>query len=233
VIAVDECQVWFEHPQHGGEFEEICTDLVKRGPAVGIVIMLATQRPDAKSIPTGISANAVLRLCLKVMGWRENDMVLGDGAHGRGVKATMFSLADKGICYFSGEGDAPRIVRGFYVDAPGAEKIALRARGLRAEAGTLSGYALGQDDGPQARSFARDVASVFVGAETRLWCATIAARLREGIPGVYADITPAAVASQLRALGVTVKNVREPGAGPNQDAERAAVEAAGAVGADV
>ena len=29
----------------------IATDLAKRGPALGIMQMLATQRPDAKSIP--------------------------------------------------------------------------------------------------------------------------------------------------------------------------------------
>lgn len=30
VVGVDECQVLFEHPDHGKEFEEIATDLVKR-----------------------------------------------------------------------------------------------------------------------------------------------------------------------------------------------------------
>lgn len=84
MVGVDECQVWFEHPKYGAEFEEICTDLVKRGPATGIVLLLATQRPDAKSLPTGISANAILRLCLKVMGQVENDMVLGTSAYKRG-----------------------------------------------------------------------------------------------------------------------------------------------------
>src|SRR5690348_15806061 len=71
-IWVDECQVMFEHPKYGGEFDEISTDLVNRGPATGIVLFLATQRPDSKAIPTGISANAVLRMCLKVMGQIEN-----------------------------------------------------------------------------------------------------------------------------------------------------------------
>src|SRR5690606_16722631 len=41
VVGVDECQVLFEHPEHGKEFEEIATDLVKRGPATGIVLLLA------------------------------------------------------------------------------------------------------------------------------------------------------------------------------------------------
>ena len=99
---------------------------------------------DAKSLPTGISANAVLRMCLKVMGQTENDMVLGTSAYKNGVRATMFAFSDKGIFYFAGEGDAPRIVRGYEVDAPTAEKIALRARALRERAGTLSGHALGR-----------------------------------------------------------------------------------------
>lgn len=94
VVSVDECQVWFEHPEYGKEFEAICTDLVKRGPALGIVVILATQRPDAKSLPTGISANAGTRYCLKVMGHTENDMVLGTSAHKNGIKATMFTWAD-------------------------------------------------------------------------------------------------------------------------------------------
>ncbi|MFF0149439.1 hypothetical protein [Amycolatopsis sulphurea] len=40
VVGVDESQVWFEHKEH--EFEEICTDLVKRGPALGVILILAT-----------------------------------------------------------------------------------------------------------------------------------------------------------------------------------------------
>ena len=87
--------------------EDIATDLAKRGPALGIIIMLATQRPDAKSIPTGISANAVLRMCLKVMGQIENDMVLGTSQYKRGIRATMFGFEDKGVFYFAGEGPQP------------------------------------------------------------------------------------------------------------------------------
>jgi S-DNA-T family DNA segregation ATPase FtsK/SpoIIIE len=59
VIGVDECQVWFEHPTYGEEFEDICTDLVKRGPVLGFVLIVATQRPDTKSLPTGISAKRI------------------------------------------------------------------------------------------------------------------------------------------------------------------------------
>jgi DNA segregation ATPase FtsK/SpoIIIE, S-DNA-T family len=226
-IALDECQRAYEHPVYGGEIEDIATDLVKRGPALAIMLMLATQRPDAKSIPPAIKANAVLRMCLKVMGWRENDMVLGDGMNKAGVTAVMFSREDLGVFYLAGEGVAPQIARSQYIDGPAAKVIAARARVMREQAGRLTGYALGEDqDAQEARSFAADVLQVFGGARN-LWCETIAARLRESLPGVYADITQEAVSSQLKAVGVTVKDVRETGKGPRKGCERTAVAAVG------
>ena len=225
VIGMDECQVAFEHPGYGAELESIATDLTKRGPALGIIQMLATQRPDAKSIPTSISANAVLRMCLKVLGQLENDMILGTSQYKAGIRATMFSFDDKGVFYFGGEGLRPRIMRGQNIDGPAAKVIAARARVMRESAGRLTGYALGEDQDQEVRSFAADVLMVF-GADDKLWCETIADRLRGSIPAAYADITKDAVASQLRALGIDVKSVRETGKGPRSGCERAAVAAA-------
>ena len=128
MVCADECQRWFEHDRHGEELTAIAEDLVRRGPAAGIIPIFATQRPDAKSLPTGISGNAVLRFCLKVMGHPENDMVLGTSAHKNGIRATIFSRKDLGIGYLAGEGDDPQITRTFYVDSPTAETIVARAR---------------------------------------------------------------------------------------------------------
>jgi S-DNA-T family DNA segregation ATPase FtsK/SpoIIIE len=190
VIGVDECQVWFEHPKHGGEFEEICTDLVKRGPATGIVLLLATQRPDAKALPTGISANASARWCLKVMGQLENDMVLGTSSYKRGIRATMFSWKDKGIHYFVGEGADARIVSSVYVDAPTAEVIGLRARRLREAAGTLSGHALGETfetSQGAADSLLPDILAVIPADESKVWNETVVERLADLRPERYGD----------------------------------------------
>ena len=223
-VAIDECQVAFEHPAYGAEMEAICTDLVKRGPALGIFLILATQRPDAKSIPTGISANAVLRFCLKVQGQTENDMVLGTSQYKAGIRATLFGFDEKGLLYFGGEGMRPRIVRSQYIDGPMAKLIVARARLMRESAGRLTGYALGEDQDQERRSFAADVLMVF-GTDDKLWTETIAARLAGSIPAAYADITKDAVASQLRALEVEVKSVRERGKSPRSGCERAAVAA--------
>lgn len=203
VVGVDECQVWFEHKVYGAELEEICTDIVKRGPALGMIPLYATQRPDAKSLPTGISANAVLRFALKVMGHTENDMVLGSGMNRAGYKAQTFTRKDLGIHYLAGEGDDPRIVRSVYVDAPTAERIAERARQMREAAGTLSGYALGQEDSPQESvrfDLLQDVAGVLT--EDRAWSETVISRLAELRPDAYGDLTPAMLASRLKPYGI-------------------------------
>jgi S-DNA-T family DNA segregation ATPase FtsK/SpoIIIE len=209
VVGVDECQVLFEHPESGKEFEEIITDLVKRGPATGIVVLLATQRPDAKSLPTGISANASARWCLKVMGQLENDMVLGTSAYKRGVRATMFAWGDKGIHYFVGEGSDARIVRSVYVDAGGAEAIAGRARRTREKAGLLAGHALGEAPEPTTAAYdlLADILAVVPAKETKAWSETIVSRLAELRPEVYTGWDPDALAAALKPHGVSTIQV--------------------------
>lgn len=206
VIGVDECQKWFEHPTHGAELEAIVEDLVRRGPAVGIVPILATQRPDAKSLPTGISGNAALRFCLKVMGQVENDMVLGTSMYKAGIRATMFSRKDLGIGYLAGEGDDPRITRAHYVDGPAAERIVVRARAARERAGTLSGHALGQQpdaaDDLAAASLLDDILAAVPVSEGKVWSETVVARLAELRPAVYIGWRPEQLASALKPHGV-------------------------------
>jgi S-DNA-T family DNA segregation ATPase FtsK/SpoIIIE len=204
VAGVDECQIWFEHEKYGKELEEICTDLVKRGPALGITLILATQRPDAKSLPTSISANAILRFCLKVQGQTENDMVLGTSQYKSGVRATMFTRSDLGIGYLAGEGDDAQITRSVYKDAPEARKIAAGARARREEAGNITGYAAGETvdmDAARLDTLA-DALSVFEKSEDKLWSDVIVSRLAELRPSTYGKWTPANLATALKPDGV-------------------------------
>jgi DNA segregation ATPase FtsK/SpoIIIE, S-DNA-T family len=226
-IAMDETQVAFQHPAYGPELEGIATDLTKRGPALGIVQMLATQRPDKESIPTQISANVVLRYALKLMGQLETDMVMGTSSYKSGVRPTAFGFDEKGVCYYGGDGLRPKIMRTQFIDGPAAKVVAARARVMREREGRITGYALGENPAGETRSFAADVLSVF-SADKNLWCDTIAQRLRAQLPEAYESITPDAVGSQLRALEIEVKSVRETGKGVRSGTTRAAVaEAAG------
>ncbi len=206
VIGVDECQKWFEHPKYGAELEEISEDLIKRGPAAGITLVLATQRPDAKSLPTGISANAVLRFCLKVMGHTENDMVLGTSMHKNGIKATMFARRDKGIGYLAGEGDDPTITRTYEIDGPAAEAVVKRARALREQAGNITGHALGQvvdTEAVRRDTILEDLAAVMTDKRPKVWSTVLVKQLAELRPDVYAGLTADQLRAALKPHGIT------------------------------
>ncbi|OKJ60031.1 cell division protein FtsK [Streptomyces sp. CB02009] len=208
VIGADECQVPFEHKEYGEELEAICTDITKRGPALGMVGMFGTQRPDAKSLPTGISANAVLRFCLKVMGHTANDMVLGTGAYKAGYRATMFSRSDRGICWMAGEGDDPRIVASAFVDAVAAEQVVTRARQAREEYGNVTGHAIGK--GPNKTSgsdILADVLDVILDGEKAVWCERIATRLASLRPDMYAGWKGENVTAALKPYGIKTGQV--------------------------
>ncbi|MEU1556789.1 cell division protein FtsK [Streptomyces scabiei] len=231
VVGFDECQVPFEHEKYGAELESICTDIAKRGPALGIVGMFATQRPDAKSLPPGISANAVLRFCLKVMGHTANDMVLGTGAYKSGIRATMFTRSDRGICWMSGEGDDPLIVASAFVDGPGAEGVVARARQLREDYGNVTGHALGE--GPAATvgmDILGDVLKVMAVTEKAAWCERLASRLAELRPDVYGEWKGENVTAALKPWSVRTGQVwgqTDEGEGKNRRGiERADVVAA-------
>ncbi|MFI9011013.1 cell division protein FtsK [Actinosynnema sp. NPDC053489] len=234
VIGVDECQVWFEHPDHGAEIEEICTDLVKRGPATGIVLILATQRPDSKSIPTQISDNAVLRFCLKVTGQMANDMVLGTSSYRNGERATQFSFSDKGIGLLKGVTDDTTTVKGVYIDGPGAETIAGRARALRTAAGLLTGYAAGLDTevepGDVTSTLLADVVTA-MGTADKMWSESIVdklADLRPAVYGAWADQDgkgkATALAAALKPYGVGTGQVWGTDAVTGKGANRRGVE---------
>lgn len=211
VIGVDECQELFSHPTFKDEADRIFTAIVKRGPALGIMPVLATQRPDAKSLPTGISANIGIRYCLKVMGQTENDMVLGTSRYKEGVRATTFSLKDKGIGYLIGGYDNPeaQIARGGKIDAEDAAKIVARARKLRERAGTLSGHAIGElpnTDVPTV-SLLEDLIAVTGGEEEAVWSEIACARLAELRPDTYRGWTAKQLADALKPYGIATKQV--------------------------
>lgn len=214
VVGVDECQRWFEHPEFGDLIQAICEDLVRRGPATGIMMLFATQRPDAKSLPPVISSNVVLRYAMKVMTHQANDMILGSGASTSGIKAMAFARSDRGIGYLAGEGDDPQIVRTHYVDAPAAEAVVARARAAREAAGTLSGYALGVEQDAPAGPTHDLLSDVLAVVDDRAWLETVAERLAELRPA-YQGWERSNVSAALKPYGVTPAQMwmTDPGTG--------------------
>ncbi|MBN6058301.1 cell division protein FtsK, partial [Nonomuraea sp. RK-328] len=214
VVAIDECQELFADDEYGEEAAKYATAIIKRGPALGIILILATQRPDKDSLPKAISANAGIRICLRVMGWQENDMILGTGMHQAGVKATMFTLNDKGISWAVGIAEDPMIVRSAYLDGPTSDLIAERAHRLRQAAGTLSGQAIGQQP-PQRASYdlLADILTVTTAKEEKVWNSTVVDRLAGFRPDAYGqwanledDAKTATLTARLKEYGVRTED---------------------------
>jgi S-DNA-T family DNA segregation ATPase FtsK/SpoIIIE len=205
LVAIDETHLAFEHPEYGKQIEEDVTDIARRGPAVGIIDLLATQRPDSKSIPPAISSNAILRLCLWVKKWQVSDMVLGDGMHSQGFSGLMFNRSDRGTGWLAGEGEEPEVVTFGYVDAPTAKAIALRARAARQAAGTLTGYAVDLDlsvEPDDSPTLLDDLAAVMTPGE-KVWSDILLERLVTYRAATYTGWTPTDLGNTAAAYGLS------------------------------
>lgn len=203
-VGIDECHEIFDHEEAAvkARYIKLVTDLVKRGPALGIMVYLATQKPSAASIPTAIAHNAIIRICLKVLDWQSNDQVLGSGMSKAGLKAQMFSWEDKGIAYLKGEGADAQIVRSvFGLDAPNADRVAKRARAARDAAGRLTGDAAGQAMETEAAEVALldYVGQVLANAEA-MHLTELAKGMADRWPGAWGSLDANGLGKLLRGL---------------------------------
>ena len=227
VAIFDEVQNLLTDGQRGKQAAEDLAYAIRVGRALGIIVVLSTQRPDAKIIPTAITGLIVSRFCLMVPGWAENDLVLGTGSFKAGYRSTNFRpKLDAGLGWLKGgEAGIPEIIRTYYLDLPATERIAVRARDMRDRAGMLTGYALGELDATEKRGVLADVVAVF-GSDAKLQWAELADRLADRWPDRWGDVAKEALSAQCTALGVQpLKSVRM-GESVSTGCSRAGVERA-------
>jgi S-DNA-T family DNA segregation ATPase FtsK/SpoIIIE len=212
VCVIDEAQNLFSHEKYGKQASDDATWLVKISPAFGVILILATQRPDSRSLPMGVSSNVSQRFCLKVMDQIANDMVLGTSAYKTGIRSTQFRAeVDAGLGYQIGAAAQAQVVRTYYLNMAATEKVAARARALREHAGTLSGVALGEDDAAPERDVLADVLEA-MGSDSGIHWQPLADQLAARFPGRWLDTTGDAVSAECRARGVPSVDVRYSGA---------------------
>ncbi|OLT40552.1 cell division protein FtsK [Saccharomonospora sp. CUA-673] len=131
---------------------ELLTWLAKKAPAAGIVLVLATQRPDSKTIPSGLRAVLGSRFALRVMDWRDSNIVLGEQMNTRGHDSSRLLPSHKGVGILRPDGETEAgadvlamTVRTYYMPGEDWQEICRRGRALRQAAGTLTGHATGED----------------------------------------------------------------------------------------
>lgn len=129
---------------------ELLTWLAKKGPAAGIVLVLATQRPDTKTIPSALRAVLGSRFALRVMDWRDSNIILGEQMNTRGFDSSRLLPSHKGVGILRPDGETAAgadvlamMVRTDYMPNNDWTALCERGRALRAAAGTLTGHAIG------------------------------------------------------------------------------------------
>jgi S-DNA-T family DNA segregation ATPase FtsK/SpoIIIE len=140
------------------------------------------------------------------MGQVANDQVLGTSSYRNGVRASMFSRKDLGIGYLAGEGDDPSIVRTYYVDAVGAERVVARAKAARENDGRLTGHAVGDAPKVSTATLLDDLAAA-LGTEKSAWSETVIERLADLRPDTYGEWTVEAFAAAIKPYGLTTRQI--------------------------
>ncbi|SNR34985.1 AAA family ATPase [Actinomadura mexicana] len=232
VIVVDEAQELFTHPDYKDEAADLCTRLIKKGRAYGIILILLTQNPDAPSLPSSVSSSVGTRLCLAVMDWRSNNNVLGTGAHERGLRATEISASEQGTGILV-RGRDGLTVRAAFIKQTEAEEIGKRALALRIAAGTLSGQAAGETvQAADQTTLIDHLRAVWPAGEDAVHSWPLVQALAVYRPDLYAEWVPAdsegldeaqvkeartaaatMLANALKRYGVTTRQINRRGAG--------------------
>jgi S-DNA-T family DNA segregation ATPase FtsK/SpoIIIE len=161
-VIIDEVQVFLENPEKvvvdgkkttvGEYIVDLLAYLARKGPAAGIVVVLATQRPDSQTIPSRLRSVLGSRFALRVMDWRDSNIVLGEQMNTRGYDASTLLPRHKGVGILRPDGDMDAgadslafTVWTDYLANAEWQEICARGRALRESAGTLSGHAAGDD----------------------------------------------------------------------------------------
>jgi S-DNA-T family DNA segregation ATPase FtsK/SpoIIIE len=227
LVVIDEVQEYLQHPTYGQLILDLLVYLARVAPAVGVSVMLSTQKPDDTACPSKLRDQCQGRFSLRVGSWQVSDVVLGAGAYSEGLDASRLLKSHKGVGILKGMTDDAGIVRTYLADGRDAEAILTRANALRESEGTLSGDAAGEVTTARgADAILDDVAAVLGKAEAKVWLETIVDRLAQLNPAAYGDWAALEghaksdqLATALKPYGITTGQVwgkTDDGAGANR-----------------
>lgn len=212
VLVMEEFQNYFETDDQdtNKEIAALLSFIMAVGPSAGVIILSSSQKPsgvgagDVARLFNRYRDNHAVRFALKCGNDVVSRAILGGDAYAEGFDASALPTGKEylGVGILYGADDHTPIVRTYLADHGDAEHIITAARRHRDTAGTLSGYALGEQITREKRDVLADVHSVFRGKEPGLHWKVIAERLAEQMPEHYADATDDSVSAQCRAVDV-------------------------------
>ncbi len=220
MLVMEEFQNYFELPDQklNAVIADLLSFIMAVGPSSGVIIVSLSQKPsgigagDVQRLFNRYRDNHVVRFALKCGNRVVSDAILSGDAYAEGFDASSLPVGEEflGVGYLYGAADHTPTVRTYLADAEDTEKIVAAARVLRERAGTLTGFAAGEDTGTAARDVLADVLAAF-GTDPALHWPVLADRLAAQFPDRWADATADAVSAQCRDLGVPSVPVKSGG----------------------
>src|SRR3954469_14867463 len=113
------------------EFERLLRDVVARGPAVGIVVVGATQRPSADIIPTSLRDIFGYRCAFRCTTDVSSDIILGFGWATQGYSPSSIPPEARGIGVLLAEDARPRRFKAAYLSDHDIDDLVDRATYIR------------------------------------------------------------------------------------------------------
>ncbi len=215
-FVVDELQEYFEACEEEKDRQRIIgkmARIARRGPAAGIMPVYASQRPDAKSVPTKLREIVTYRYSTQVTDKTSSDMVLGDGKAKAGADASILFEEHKGVGVLVTGPASFVTVKADLLDNPAFEVVCQRGRELRLTEGTLTGGACGDlaaaagSVGYVIPTVLADVLEAF-GRRGRMWTDDLLATLVNIDEDSYGEWTGTELAEALDDAGV-VRTMRQ------------------------
>jgi S-DNA-T family DNA segregation ATPase FtsK/SpoIIIE len=205
-IFVDEVHLYLADSVHGVALGALFEELAKVAPSVGYSLVLATQRPNAKTMDDGLRGSLGTRFALKVMNRRVSGMILGDTD---GYDASTLQRKHKGVGILLGADDGeladepPQTVLAYHTNVADFEQVCDQAFQIRKAAGTLSGMAAGEVPVLSAEwRLLDDVTEAFHAGDVRLSWQDIIANIGEVHPERAVQWSPQSMSRACGAIGL-------------------------------
>jgi S-DNA-T family DNA segregation ATPase FtsK/SpoIIIE len=113
------------------EFAALCRDLVARGRAAGVIVILATQRPSHQVIDPSMRDLFGYRWAFRCTTDASSDVVLGSGWANEGYTAASIDPLARGVSWLLSETGVPRRVKAAYLSDHDIKHLAAYAAQLR------------------------------------------------------------------------------------------------------
>ena len=116
------------------DFAALARDLIARGRAAGVILVLATQRPSHQIIDPSMRDLFSYRMAFRCTTDSSSDVVLGQGWAGQGYSAATIDPLARGVSWLLSETGVPRRIKTAFLTDDDIHHLAAYAAQLRRKA---------------------------------------------------------------------------------------------------